>query len=339
MTRPPLKTVAALAGVSEPTVSRVFNGRAGVSEATRVRVVDALRELGFDEMPEPRQQRRRVIGIVAGEFLNPVFPTFVHHISTELGRRGYVTSLAVTDRDLVPEERCTDELLQNCVDGIVYIGGRHAELDSDLEHYAALHASGAPFVFVNGRSTDLDVPHIRCDEGAGARRAVAHLIELGHTRIGCLLGPARYIPTTRFIRGFRDTLAEYGVEEVEGSIVETAFTLEGGRAGATRLLDNGITAMIAGNDLMALGAVLAARVRDDDAVSVIGYDGTDMTMFTDPPLTTLRQPFEDMSQLIVDALLSEIDGSRRFRDEYVFEPQLLARETTRAGRGTIALHS
>lgn len=326
--RPPLKQVAALAGVSEPTVSRVLNGREGVRAETRDRVVEALHQLGFDDVPEPRPPRRGVIGLVCGEFINPVFATFVHHVSNELARRGHLTTIVVTDRELAPEQRCVRELEQTGVDGLVFIAGLHAEVGADLAHYRRLHAAGTPFVLVNGAATDLDVPHVRCDEGAGARQAVAHLIKLGHTRIGCLLGPARYIPTHRFIAGYRATMASHGLAEPPGAIVETAFTLEGGRAGATRLLDNGITAMIAGNDLMALGAVLASRSRDDAPVSVVGYDGTDMTQVTDPPLTTLRQPFEDMAQLIVDAILSEIDGSSHFRDHYVFEPQLIARGTT-----------
>jgi DNA-binding LacI/PurR family transcriptional regulator len=330
--RPPLKTVAALAGVSEPTVSRVINGRQGVSDTTRGRVLDALRTLGYEEVPEPRAARRQVIGVVCGEFVNPVFPTLVHHIATELGRRGYLTEIAVTDRDLVTEERCIDELVQNGVDGVVLIGGRHTEVGGDLSHYRRVHESGIGIVFLNGAATDLPVPHIRCDEGAGARKAVAHLIELGHTRIGCLLGPAEFVPTARFVEGYRATMAHHGLPEPADAIVETAFTLEGGRAGATRLLDQGITAMIAGNDLMALGAVLAARVRNDDRISVVGYDGTDMTMFTDPPLTTLRQPFEDMAQLTAASIVGELDGSHRLCDHYVFEPQLLARETTRALR-------
>lgn len=332
MERPPLKQVAALAGVSEPTVSRVLNGREGVRAATRERVVVALASLGFDQVPDPRPPRRGVIGLVCGEFLNPVFSTFVHHISTELARRRYLTSIVVTDRDLAPEDRCVRELEQTGVDGLVFVAGHHAEIDGDLGHYRRLHEQGMPIVLVNGSATDLDVPHVRCDEGAGACRAVTHLIKLGHTRIGCLLGSTRYVPTTRFIDGYRETMARHGIPEPDGAIVETAFTLEGGRAGATRLLDNGITAMIAGNDLMALGAVLASRVRDEPLVSVVGYDGTDMTQVTDPPLTTLRQPFEDMAQLIVDAVLSEVDGVRRFRDHYVFEPQLVARGTTHSHR-------
>lgn len=334
MERPPLKQVAALAGVSEPTVSRVLNGREGVRASTRDRVIEVLESLGYHAVPEPRPARRGVIGLVCGEFLNPAFSAFVHHISTELARRNHLTSIAVTDRDLASEDRCVRELEHCGVDGFVFVAGHHAELDGDLSHYQRLHAQGVPMVLVNGMATELAVPHVRCDEGAGARQAVSHLIKLGHTRIGCLLGSSRYIPTRRFIEGYRETMAEHGLEEPPDAIVETAFTLEGGRAGATRLLDNGITAMIAGNDLMALGAVQAARVRSGPPVSVIGYDGTDMTQLTDPPLTTLRQPFEDMAQLIVEAVLAESAGDPRFRDHYVFEPQLVARATTHSVRPT-----
>lgn len=336
MSRPPLKTVAALAGVSEPTVSRVLNGREGVSDGLRARVVAALESLGFDDVPEPQTTRRGVIGIVCGEFLNPVFSTFVHHISTELGRRGYLCSVAVTDRELVPEERCIRELVQTGVDGIVFIGGRHSEVDGDLQRYRDLTEQGMAIVLVNGIATDLDVPHVRCDERAGARMAVTHLVQLGHTRIGCLLGSPRFIPTARFIEGYRETLAVHGIPEPDLAIVHTPFTLEGGRAGATRLLDAGITAMIAGNDLMALGAVLAGRLRGGDPVSVVGYDGTEVTVLTDPPLTTLRQPFEDMAQHIAEAMISVIDQSHRFDDHYVFEPQLLARSSTHGVRAAVA---
>jgi LacI family transcriptional regulator, repressor for deo operon, udp, cdd, tsx, nupC, and nupG len=330
VTRPPLKAVAALAGVSEPTVSRVLNGRMGVAAATRHRVVVALRELGFHGVPEPRSDRRNTIGIVGGEFLNPVFPTLTHHISFELGRRGYLATVAITDRDLVPEERCVAELTDYGVDGIVFLGGRHAELDGRIDHYRDLAESGTPVVLVNGIATDLKVPHVRCDEGAGARKAVTHLIRLGHRRIGCVLGAERYIPTVRFIEGYRQTLAAHDIVEPDGAIVDAPFTMEGGRAAARRLIERGFTAMICGNDLMALGAVLAATsfAGTHTDISVVGYDGTEFTAHTSPPLTTLRQPFEDMARLVCDAIISEIDGTRRFRDHFVFEPQLLSREST-----------
>ena len=333
MDRPPLKSVAKLAGVSEPTVSRVLNGRPGVAATTRNRVVAALGELGFDEVPEPSRSRRNAIGIVCGEFNNPVFPTLIHHLSMQFGRHGLLTTVAITDPQLNPEERCISELVDCAADGLVLIGGRHAEVEHDLRLYETLVDDEVPVVLVNGRVTPLAVPQVYCDEGAGAVKAVGHLADLGHRRIGCLVGSHRYIPTRRLVNGYRTAMAAATLEEPAGAIVETPFTVEGGRAGATRLLQQGITGILAGNDLMALGAVQAATragVNVPADVSIIGYDGTDLTAMTHPPLTTLRQPFEDMAALVVDALLSEIDGSRRFREPYVFEPMLVARETTGA---------
>lgn len=329
--RPPLKDVAALSGVSEPTVSRVLNGREGVAISTRDRVVEALRTLGYDHVPDPQPTRRGVVGLVCGEFQNPVFAAFLNQISTELGRKGHLTTVSVTDPDLAPEERCVDELVRSRVDGIIFLGGRHTEVDGDRTHYRALFDSGTPIAFLNGDDTGLAAPHVWCDERAGARKAVHHLVALGHTRIGCLLGSPKYVPTERFVAGYRSVLGEAGLPEPDGAIIDVTFTLEGGRAGATRLLDRGITAMIAGNDLMAQGAILAATAHPvATEVSVVGYDGTDFTAFTDPPLTTLRQPFNEMAQLITDAIISEIDGTCRFRDHYVFEPELVVRASTRA---------
>ena len=329
MQRPPLKQVAEIAGVSEPTVSRVLNGRPGVAAATRTRVIETLQALGFDDVPSPQVGRRAVIGLVCGEFLNPVFSTFVHHISTELGRRGYLTKVAVADRDLSPEERCIDELVHTRVDGLVFIGGRHTEVDGDWSHYRRLASAEFPMVFVNGTATGLPAPHIWCDEEAGARKAISHLIRLGHRRIGCLLGSSSFVPTERFVAGYRAVLADHDLLEPDDAIVEAPFTLEGGRAGAARLLDAGFSALMAGNDLMAMGAIMAASTRRNaESLSVVGYDGTDFSAFSSPPLTTLRQPYEDMAQLVADAIVAETEGSTRYRDQYLFEPQLIVREST-----------
>lgn len=328
MQRPPLRVIAREAGVSEPTVSRVLNGRAGVAESTRARVVAVLREHGFVDVPEPGGGPTSVIGVVCGNFLNPVFPTFVHSISNAMGRRGYLTQVAVVDRDFAPEERCILELTRSGVDGIVFVGGRHAEVEGDISGYRDLVAEGTPIVLVNGRELDLDVPQLYCDEEAGARMAVRHLVELGHTEIGCLLGPHAFIPTPRFVAGFRRVLADHDLLELPGSVVEVPFTLEGGRAGAMRLLELGCTAAIAGNDLMALGGLLASIDQHDEPFSVVGYDGTDFTAHTNPPLTTLRQPFENMARLIAEAMVAEIGGSDRYRDRFVFEPTLVVRGST-----------
>lgn len=336
MARPRLKQVAELAQVSQPTVSRVLNGRTGVAPATRDRVVKVLRDLGFTEIPAPRSARRGVVGVVCGEFLNPVFPTLVHHLSTELGQSGFLSTVTVTDR-LNPESRCITELVETAVDGIVFVGGAHAEIDGDLDGYRDLVDAGVPIVLVNGTDTPIDVPHIRCDEGAGARKALLHLHQLGHRRLGCVLGNPRFVPTQRLAEAYHTMVDELGVSPVADPIVRTAFTLEGAQAGARRLLRRGVTGIVAANDLMALGAIAAAAglgLSVPGDVSVVGYDGTDITSFTNPPLTTLRQPFEDMAHLIAQAIQAEINDSTAYRDRYVFEPELVVR----ASSGPILVH-
>ncbi|MEM9563511.1 MAG: LacI family DNA-binding transcriptional regulator [Actinomycetota bacterium] len=329
--RPPLRDVAALAHVSEPTVSRVLNGRSGVANATRTRVLAALAELGYTDVPEPGRVRRGAVGIVSPELTNPVFPRLIHEIAEHLAHHGTVATVGVASTGLADEARYLAEFADTAVDGLVLIGGSHALQPVDLEPYTRLIGEKAPLVLVNGAPVDLPVPQIRCDEARAAERATDHLVSLGHERIGCLLGPARYHATTRFIDGFERAAGRHGLATGPDHVAESVFTREGGRAGATRLLDRGMTAVICGNDLMALGAVAAARAEGlsvPQDFSVVGYDGTDFTATSDPPLTTLRQPFAQMGALVADAVAAEIDGSDRFRDSYVFTPELLARNTT-----------
>lgn len=328
MARPKLRDVAALAGVSEPTVSRVLNGKVGVAPATRDRVVVALRELGWTDVQAPLTERHGVIGVVTGEFSNPVFPALIDAISLNLALRDHLTTVAMTAPQLNTEERCIDEFVRSGVDGIVLLGGRHAEVDGDLSKYEQLIGDEVPVVFVNGRRTELAVPHVLCDEQAGAHKAVEHLISLDHTRIGCLLGSPGYTPTQRMIDGHAQALSSAGLTQSPDDIIATAFTLEAGMAGARRLIDQGYTAILTANDLMALGAIGAATSMGrsvPDEFSVVGYDGTALTGLTAPPLTTLRQPFEKMTRLVVEAMLSELEGSPRYRDHYVFEPELVSR--------------
>ncbi len=330
--RPPrLRDVAELAGVSEPTVSRVLNGRTGVARATRDKVVDALAELGFDDAPPPVRSRSSVIGMLSGALTNPVFPLMISHIGSKLAAEGYLCTIALVDERQNPEERCIAEFIRAGVDGVIVVGGRHAELEADLSHYNDLIRRNIALVLVNGRATDLDVPHIRCDEGAATRLGVTHLTHLGHQRIGCIVGGERYATTARTIDGYWTALADAGIRKKAGRVVHTEFTFEAARAVATRMIDDGFTGFVTSNDQMALGVITAARavgLSVPEDISVVGYDGTDFTAFTQPPLTTLRQPFEDMAALVSNSMLAELREDRTCRDHFVFEAELLARESS-----------
>lgn len=329
--RPPLQEIATMADVSVPTVSRVINGRPGVAKATRKRVVAALESLGFTDITEPQPVRRNVVAVISGEFTNPVFPTLVDQISRRLTQEGYLTATYVPDTVINPEERCVEEVLAIEAAAAIFIGGSHAEVDGSTAVYQPLLARGVPLVLVNGRTPNVTASHIFCNEESGSYQAVNHLLSLGHTSIGCAVGGTRYAPTRRLIAGYKRAMQQADLDCPDGNIVETSFTVEGGRAASRRLLESGVTAIVASNDLMALGAIYAAEALGlavpEDA-SVVGYDGTDFTSYTSPSLTTLRQPFAEMAELIVKAVTAGIHQDTSYHDRFVFEPRLIVRGST-----------
>ncbi len=219
-------------------------------------------------------------------------------------------------------------LLDRAVAGIIFVSGLHADTSTDPDRYRKLIDRPLPVVLVNGYMPDVPAPFISCDDYQAGQLGVAHLVSLGHQRIGLISGPERFVPVQRKLAGYRAALHTHGLEEhVELSL----FGVEGGHAAATRLLDRGVTGIACGSDLMALGAIRAARSRGlvvPRDVSVVGYDDSPLIAFTDPPLTTLRQPVRAMSNAAVRALLDEINGQPPPRSEYVFGPELVVRGST-----------
>ncbi|TNM41171.1 LacI family transcriptional regulator [Nocardioides albidus] len=334
MDQPRLLDVAAHAGVSEATVSRVLNGKPGVSAATRQSVLAALDVLGYERATRPKRASAGLIGVIMPELSNPIFPALAQVIEQILVRHDYIPVLCTQTPGGSTEDELVDMLVERGVTGIVFVSGIHADLSADHERYARIAARGVPFVLVDGHSDRISAPFVSADDAAATRMAVEHLVELGHERIGLALGPERFVPVVRKVAGFRDAMARRGLD-AEGLVEHSLFTVEGGYAAAGVLLDRGCTAIVCGSDIMAFGAVRAVRARGLDVpgdVSVVGFDDSPMTAFADPPLTTLRKPVDAMGAAAVDALLDEIDGNTAYRTEFVVQPELVLRGST--GRRT-----
>ncbi|MET7638747.1 LacI family DNA-binding transcriptional regulator [Streptomyces sp. NPDC005438] len=324
-----LADIAGQAGVSEATVSRVLNGKTGVASDTRQRVLAALDVLGYERPVRLRQRSAGLVGLVIPELTNPIFPAFAQVIEQVLTGQGYTPVLGTQMPGGATEDELVEQLVDRGVNGIVFLSGLHADSSADPERYARLAGRGVPFVLINGYNPAVSAPFVSPDDRAAARMAVRHLVDLGHApdRIGLALGPRRYVPAARKTEGF---LAELGQEAVE-RVRYTLFTVEGGHAAAGSLLDQGCTGVVCGSDLMALGAVRAARERGlsvPSDVSLVGYDDSPLIAFTQPPLTTLRQPVREMAQAAVGALLEEVAGSPVPHTEFVFPPELVVREST-----------
>ena len=333
-----LADIAAQAGVSEATVSRVLNGKAGVAAATRESVLAALDLLGYERPARLRQRSAGLVGLITPELENPIFPAFAQVIGQALTRQGYTPVLATQTPGGSTEDELTEMLVERGVAGIIYVSGLHADTTADVRRYERLRAKGVPFVLVNGFSPKVQAPFVSPDDRAAMRLAVDHLVSLRHRRIGLALGPARFIPVQRKIEGFTATMRDrLGLDDdaLRELIQHSLFTLEGGQAAASALLDRGCTAAVCASDMMALGAIRAARQRGlavPEDFSVIGFDDSPLIAFTDPPLTTIRQPVPAMGQAAVRALLEEIGGTPAPHSEFVFLPELVVRGSTASCR-------
>jgi LacI family transcriptional regulator, repressor for deo operon, udp, cdd, tsx, nupC, and nupG len=329
MRRPRLQDVAAQAGVSEATVSRVLNGKPGVGEETRLQVLTALDVLGYERPAALRSTSAGLVGLVVPELVNPIFPAFAQMIESGLAGHRYTPVLCTQTPGGVTEDEYVEMLLARGVSGIIFISGLHADSTADPGRYHALVERGLPIVLVNGSRDDLRVPCISTDDEGAVRTAVNHLGSLGHTRFGLAVGPARFVPVQRKVAGFRAAMA--ADPRFEGLEEYTLFSVEGGHAAASRLLDAGVTAIVCASDIMALGAVRAARARGLEVpgdVSVVGYDDSPFMAFTDPPLTTVRQPVAAMAQSAVQTLVDEIAGHAAPAGEYLFDAELVVRAST-----------
>jgi LacI family repressor for deo operon, udp, cdd, tsx, nupC, and nupG len=329
-----LADIAVQAGVSEATVSRVLNGKPGVSAATRESVLAALDVLGYERPVRLRRRSAGLVGLITPELENPIFPAFAQVIAQDLTRQGYTPVLATQTPGGSTEDELTEMLVDRGVSGILYVSGLHADTTADPGRYERLRGQGVPFVLINGYSDAVRAAFVSPDDRAAMRLAVTHLIALGHRRIGLAVGPKRFVPVQRKIEGYLRSMreqSELDEETVADLVQHSLYTLEGGQAAASALLDRGCTAVVCASDMMALGAIRAARERGLSVpreISVIGFDDSPLIAFTDPPLTTIRQPVTAMGQAAVRALLEEIGGTPAPHGEFVFLPELVVRGST-----------
>ena len=329
--RPRLAEIADRAHVSEATVSRVLNAKPGVANTTRRRVLDVLADLGYDDVHR-RQTGSGAIGIVTHELSNPIFPHLSQHIESVLAHHGFMSMVCSSTAETVHEQDFLDFLAGQHASGVVVVNGRYALPGVGYEPYEALVARDIPVVLVNGFDGNPPLPSVSVNVGEAATHAVDHLAALGHERIGLIVGPTRYPTATAFLAGYEEGLARNDLPFDADLVSETPWTLEGGQAGAAPLLERGVTGVVCSNDLMAVGVVSAAKawgasVPDD--LSVIGFDGSPIVAFTDPPLTTLRQPASAMATAVASLLVGDHRGQSGLRTQRYRAELVIGRSTGR----------
>jgi DNA-binding LacI/PurR family transcriptional regulator len=326
-----LRDVADRAGVSVATASRVASGSAVVRPETRERVERAMRDLLY--VPPTHVEPAGAIGLFVPEFGNPVFAALAEAMEMHAARAGLATILCNTHGSAGRELDYVRMLLERRVEGMIFISAEITDARGEHSHYAQLIERGARLVFVNGGSEALEVTSVGVDERAAGRIATEHLIGLGHERIGFVAGSAFALPTREKMRGRADALRAAGL--TNGLVAHAEFNVPGGRAALRELLDRPArerpTGVICSSDLMAIGAMQEASFRNlrvPEDISVVGFDGIDAASWTEPPLTTIEQPIEEIARTAVAALRDQVEQPAERQPSYVFRPRLRPGGTT-----------
>ncbi len=328
-----IRDVARVAKVHPGTVSRALNAqtRALVNPETAERVLKAADKLGYRPNRIARglkTSRSHTIGVLIPDITNPLFPPILRGIEDRLDEAGYTSLIVNTDNDAERERVYVEAMRARQVDGFI---SATARLDREL---AELAGGGTPLVLVNRSLEDASVPAVTVDDRHGIALAVEHVVGLGHRRIGHVAGPQNLSTGHRRHLGFIDAMREAGLD-VPDELVSFGefFTEEEGARAFGELLDSApdVTAVVAANDLMAMGCydVIGERgLRCPEDVSIVGFNDMPFVDKLRPPLTSVRVPQREVGKVAADLLLEQLSESGSPAKEILLEPTLVVRGST-----------
>jgi len=322
--------VARRANVSTATVSRVLNGFQGVREKTVAKVQRAIADLNYVPNPNARSLRMgrsRLFGLIVSDVNNPFFPELIDAFESLASAQGIEVIFTHTNYDPLRLHSCVRRMVERGVDAI-------AVMTSEVEESALEQAgkAGVPSVLMNQRNLAGRYPNVPVDYTVGFCEALDHLLALGHREIGFIGGPLNLTSAQGRMEAFRAALESHGVELQEPWIAQGDLRVEGGRKAMTTLLalKQRPTAILAANDLMAVGALQAAheaRVRVPEDLSIIGFDDLPIAAMIHPALTSIRHPRREVAARAFDVLLQTLlkDSVSEFAP---LEPHLVVRAST-----------
>lgn len=327
-----LADVAKVANVSVMTASRALSGEGYVSDETRAKVQAAAKQLGYTPNAVARMMKggkTNVIGVVVNDLGSAVVNCFVTALSEEVRKVEMDMFIYNSLGDMAGGNgRRVSQMLHGLWDGLVYVLPRMTD-----DYLESLEKSSSPIVLINYFRHETALPVVRGDNFNGALAAVSYLAELGHRRIAFIRGSAHTGQSDLRERGYAKALEEAGLAYDPELVCQGDFNEQSGVESGRRLLAMAEppTAIFAANDAMALGVMNAVRekgLRIPDDISVIGFDDIPSASMTQPPLTTLRHPFEAIAQATVQELVSRIRGEPGRRQRIEFASEFVVREST-----------
>lgn len=341
-----IREVAAAAGVSIATVSRVVNDYAHVKPEVRARVKAAISELGYRSnklASSFRTQQSLIIGVFLRQQQTPFSSALGYAVETAMFGQGYRTLLCSTMADPDREESYVHSMIEMRAEGVII--RPTASAGRTVRHVALLRQAGIAVVFADMKPHIASVSSVVCDNFGGGYEGMRHLLGLGHRRIGIIAGEQPVVrQSNRLGVGIERVL---GMEQAARTLAPEAelffsepfpvASVDIGAAEAEHLLraHPEITALFATTDILAIGAMQTAHklgIAVPDALSILGYDGIMESAITFPALTTVRQPIHEMGELAAQTLLTHIRQPDAPAQQIVLENSLLIRSSTAAAR-------
>lgn len=329
--RPPtIIDVAAEAGVSISTVSRVMRGGQDVSEATRLRVESVVRRLGYRPSSIARalvSGESRVLALLVSDLSNPFYPQLAKCVERSARESGYAVVICNTDDDDSTAIAYLERLAQQGLDGVIYASGC-----GDEEKLVSVLGDPRRIVFTNRRPAHEAWSYVVSDNQRGARVLTEHLLSQGHRHIGFVGGPDYATNAVDRAAGFHQALRNY--PDATALVSTGPFVKETGLRTVGHWLDNGfpLSAVIGVNDTVALGAleaILDRGLRVPEDIAVAGFDNVDLASSSVLRLTTVAQDIEEMGRKAVAILLSQLRSTDDFSaTQITLEPALVPRRTS-----------
>ncbi|MEF1255427.1 MULTISPECIES: substrate-binding domain-containing protein [unclassified Vibrio] len=326
-----MKDIAKLAGVSTSTVSHVINKSRYVSEEISVRVNSAAQQLNYRPSALARSlkvNRTKTIGMLVTTSTNPFFGEVVKGVERSCYHQGYNLILCNTEGDHERMRESINTLLQKRVDGLILmcssLEGERIEVFEQYPDIPVVVMDWGPMLFTSDKIQDNSL--------RGGYLAAKHLIDSGHTEIGCITGPLVKHQAQMRYEGYKRALNESGLDFNANWIIEADFECEGGFEAFNKMLAKGRlpSAIFVCNDMMAMGVINAANakgIRIPEDISIIGYDDIHIAKFMSPSLTTIHQPKYRLGKAAVEALLNRLEKGATDAQVVQLEPTLVERAT------------
>lgn len=318
--------------LSQATVSRAINNKPGVSQKTRELVLRTMQQMGVSPATT-RNKDCGLIALVTPDLANPIFPRYVTQINNILAQQNMLPILCTYTFEGVTQENYLHLLQTLSVDGAIFLAGNYDNVRADHSIYSWFSNRIIPMAFLNASNHDQPGFYAETDDAGATQMALKHLVDLGHKKIGLLLGDQDHYPTMQKYSSAIHFFDKHGINHSPVLTQWTTYGINSGVVAAQSLIRNGATAIFCASDQLAIGAIKAAHemgksVPDD--LSVIGYDDSPQVVNLTPPLTSVRQPVAKLSQALVHGIMTMMHNPDIAVQKNVlkFQPELIVRGST-----------